>query len=185
MSEVEVQITNRLGLHARAAARFVQTAAGFEAKITAGRDGRVMDGKSILGILLIFAGGQLALTVIDLKDRKGLYVALMMLGITLAVAHLNHGLRGRAAEDDARFVRPTGVVGEAVYGLAVARGGDYRLRLHVAGPSPAEADRWVGADGGIRSVPGGVSRIAPQRPTAHTSSPSRLIRKRPFSWRTR
>ena len=39
---------------------------------------------SILGILLIFAGGQLALTVIDLKDRKGLFVAVMILGITLA-----------------------------------------------------------------------------------------------------
>ncbi|MFZ0134099.1 MAG: putative sulfate/molybdate transporter [Desulfobacterales bacterium] len=39
---------------------------------------------SILGVLLIFAGGQLALTIIDLKDRKGLFVALMMLGITLA-----------------------------------------------------------------------------------------------------
>ena len=39
---------------------------------------------SILGVLLIFAGGQLALTVIDLRDRKGLFVALMMLGITLA-----------------------------------------------------------------------------------------------------
>ena len=39
---------------------------------------------SILGVLLIFAGGQLALTVIDLKDRKGLFVAVMMLGITLA-----------------------------------------------------------------------------------------------------
>jgi phosphocarrier protein HPr len=51
----QVQIANRLGLHARAAARFVQTAARFEAKITAGRDGRVMDGKSILGILLLGA----------------------------------------------------------------------------------------------------------------------------------
>jgi sulfate permease, SulP family len=39
---------------------------------------------SILGVLLIFAGGQLALTVIDLRDRKGLFVAVMMLGITLA-----------------------------------------------------------------------------------------------------
>jgi phosphocarrier protein HPr len=51
----QVKIANRLGLHARAAARFVQTAARFEAKITAGRDGRVMDGKSILGILLLGA----------------------------------------------------------------------------------------------------------------------------------
>jgi SulP family sulfate permease len=39
---------------------------------------------SVLGVLLIFAGSQLALTVIDLKDRKGLFVALVMLGITLA-----------------------------------------------------------------------------------------------------
>ena len=39
---------------------------------------------SILGVLLIFAGSQLALTIIDLTDRKGLFVALVMLGITLA-----------------------------------------------------------------------------------------------------
>jgi len=51
----EVKIRNRLGLHARAAARFVHTAARFEAHVTAGRDGRVMDGKSILGILLLGA----------------------------------------------------------------------------------------------------------------------------------
>ena len=39
---------------------------------------------SILGVLLLFAGGQLALTIIDLKDRKQLFVTLAMLGITLA-----------------------------------------------------------------------------------------------------
>ncbi len=51
----KVKIRNRLGLHARAAARFVHTAAGYQAQVTAGRDGRVMDGKSILGILLLGA----------------------------------------------------------------------------------------------------------------------------------
>ncbi|MEE8218486.1 MAG: HPr family phosphocarrier protein [Vicinamibacteria bacterium] len=51
----KVKIRNRLGLHARAAARFVHTAAGYQARVTAGRDGRVMDGKSILGILLLGA----------------------------------------------------------------------------------------------------------------------------------
>ncbi len=51
----EVKILNRLGLHARAAARFVHTAAGYQARVTAGRDGHVMDGKSILGILLLGA----------------------------------------------------------------------------------------------------------------------------------
>jgi SulP family sulfate permease len=39
---------------------------------------------SALGVLLVFAGSQLALTVIDLKERKGLFVTLMMVGITLA-----------------------------------------------------------------------------------------------------
>jgi phosphocarrier protein len=51
----ELAIRNRLGLHARAAARFVHTAGRFRSRVTAGRDGRVMDGKSILGILLLAA----------------------------------------------------------------------------------------------------------------------------------
>jgi phosphocarrier protein len=51
----EVEIVNRLGLHARAAARFVQAASRFRARVTVSRDGRVMDGKSILGILLLAA----------------------------------------------------------------------------------------------------------------------------------
>ncbi len=39
---------------------------------------------SVLGVLLLFAGSQLALTVLDLKDRKELFVCLIILGITLA-----------------------------------------------------------------------------------------------------
>lgn len=39
---------------------------------------------SILGVLLLFTGGQLALTIIDLNTRKDLFVALVILGITLA-----------------------------------------------------------------------------------------------------
>ncbi len=55
MIRQEVRIRNRLGLHARAAARFVHTANRYRARITASRDGRSMDGKSILGILLLAA----------------------------------------------------------------------------------------------------------------------------------
>jgi phosphocarrier protein len=52
----EVTIRNRLGLHARAAARFVHTANRFRARITLTGQGKTMDGKSILGILLLAAG---------------------------------------------------------------------------------------------------------------------------------
>jgi len=39
---------------------------------------------SVLGVLLIFAGSQLALTIIDMRERKDLFVVLVMLGVTLA-----------------------------------------------------------------------------------------------------
>ncbi len=63
MTRRDVRITNRLGLHARAAARFVHTANRFRARITAARDGRSMDGKSILGILLLAASQGSTLTL--------------------------------------------------------------------------------------------------------------------------
>jgi phosphocarrier protein HPr len=50
-----LRIRNRLGLHARAAARFVHTASRFRSQVSASREGRTMDGKSILGILLLAA----------------------------------------------------------------------------------------------------------------------------------
>ena len=55
MTRRQVQVRNRLGLHARAAARFVHTAARFTSRVTLGREGRTMDGKSILGVLLLAA----------------------------------------------------------------------------------------------------------------------------------
>ena len=48
-------VVNQLGLHARAAARFVHLATRFESQIRVGRDTKVMDGKSIMGILLLAA----------------------------------------------------------------------------------------------------------------------------------
>jgi phosphocarrier protein len=75
-----VQIKNRLGLHARAAARFVQTANRFRARITVSRDGRTMDGKSILGILLLAASHGTRLTLAaDGDDEQGAVEALAAL----------------------------------------------------------------------------------------------------------
>jgi len=65
-------------------------------------------------------------------------------------------VRGREVrvvrEDETRVVRPTGPVGEAVYSMAVARAGDYRLRLRLSGKEAAEAEvAHIGDAEAIRS----------------------------------
>jgi len=54
--ERDIEIRNKLGLHARAAAKFVHTAARFKADIKIRKGDEEVDGKSILGILLLAAG---------------------------------------------------------------------------------------------------------------------------------
>ncbi|HSL20711.1 MAG TPA: HPr family phosphocarrier protein [Vicinamibacterales bacterium] len=58
-----VPVTNALGLHARAAARFVHTASTFASRVRVTRDGREMDGKSILGLLLLSASHGSVITI--------------------------------------------------------------------------------------------------------------------------
>ncbi len=55
MTTRSVVVVNQLGVHARAAAKFVHLASRFDSRIRVSRDGREMDGKSILGILLLAA----------------------------------------------------------------------------------------------------------------------------------
>ena len=55
MVEKEIEIINRLGLHARAAAKLVHTASSFGCDVTLIRDGEEVDAKSILGILQLGA----------------------------------------------------------------------------------------------------------------------------------
>jgi phosphocarrier protein HPr len=50
-----VTVVNQLGMHARAAAKFVHLAAKYESHIRVARDAREMDGKSIMGLLLLAA----------------------------------------------------------------------------------------------------------------------------------
>ena len=56
MTSCEVPITNALGMHARAAARFVHAANAFTSRIRVACKGREIDGKSIMGLLLLAAG---------------------------------------------------------------------------------------------------------------------------------
>jgi phosphocarrier protein len=63
MTSRAVTVTNELGLHARAAARFVNTATRFASQIRVTRGNRSMDGKSIMGILLLAAARGTSLVI--------------------------------------------------------------------------------------------------------------------------
>lgn len=63
MVERRVQIVNVLGLHARAAARFVRAATRFRARVMVSKDGNSTDGKSILGILFLAATSGTEITI--------------------------------------------------------------------------------------------------------------------------
>lgn len=52
---IELTISNKLGLHARAAATLVQLTNRFESKIEIEKDGKVVNGKSIMGIMMLAA----------------------------------------------------------------------------------------------------------------------------------
>jgi len=59
-----LEIVNRLGLHARAAALLVQTVAPLNADITVTKDDQTVNGKSILGLMMLAAGQGSAIEVI-------------------------------------------------------------------------------------------------------------------------
>lgn len=64
MIETQVTIINKLGLHARAAAKFVSCSSAFSSKIEAGKDGNLVDAKSIMSVMMLAAGKG---TVLDLR----------------------------------------------------------------------------------------------------------------------
>jgi phosphocarrier protein HPr len=78
-----VTVVNALGLHARAAARFVHLAAKFTAQVRVARDAKVMDGKSIMGILLLAAARGTTITIsADGADEQAAVDALAELVLT-------------------------------------------------------------------------------------------------------
>ena len=71
MVEQEVEIINKLGLHARAAAKLVNLACSFESSVELQKDGKRVNGKSIMGVMMLAAsqGTQLSL-LIDGEDES-------------------------------------------------------------------------------------------------------------------
>jgi phosphocarrier protein len=63
MVEQTIRISNKLGLHARAAAKFVQTAANFTCDVTVGRDSKQVNAKSIMGVMMLAAARGTDITI--------------------------------------------------------------------------------------------------------------------------
>jgi phosphocarrier protein HPr len=84
MTSQSVTVVNQLGMHARAAAKFVHLATRFEARVRVARERREMDGKSIMGILLLAAARGSTITITaegaDERDAVEALVALVQTG---------------------------------------------------------------------------------------------------------
>jgi phosphocarrier protein HPr len=63
MTSQTVTVVNQLGMHARAAAKFVHLATRYRAHVRVARDRREMDGKSIMGVLLLAAARGSTITI--------------------------------------------------------------------------------------------------------------------------
>ena len=80
MQQREVEIVNKLGLHARASARLTQVASRFGAEIWLSREGRRVNAKSIMGVMMLAAGkGSRVLVETEGKDADDAMAAVLAL----------------------------------------------------------------------------------------------------------
>ena len=80
MISKDVTIINKLGLHARAAAKFVSLASRFSASLNVSRNGRKVNGKSIMGIMMLAASkGTMINITAEGEDEKEAIDALVTL----------------------------------------------------------------------------------------------------------
>ena len=63
MPQRDVTIINKLGLHARAAAKFVALAGRYQAEVQVHREGKTVNGKSIMGMMMLAAGRGTTITL--------------------------------------------------------------------------------------------------------------------------
>jgi len=78
--QTQVTIINKLGLHARAAAKFVACTNSFSSRIQMGTDDQLVDGKSIMSVMMLAAGKGTVLNLeIDGRDEEDALAALITL----------------------------------------------------------------------------------------------------------
>jgi phosphocarrier protein len=63
MASADVEIVNKLGLHARASAKLTQVASGFRCEVWLTRNGRRVNAKSIMGVMMLAAGKGATVTI--------------------------------------------------------------------------------------------------------------------------
>ncbi|HET9733930.1 MAG TPA: HPr family phosphocarrier protein [Burkholderiales bacterium] len=80
MASAELTIVNKLGLHARASAKLTQVASGFKSDVWLTRNGRRVNAKSIMGVMMLAAGkGASVLVEADGEDADAALAALRAL----------------------------------------------------------------------------------------------------------
>ena len=80
MARAEVQIINKLGLHARAAAKLTQVASGYKCGLWLSRNGRRVNAKSIMGVMMLAAGKGASITIdAEGEDAEAALAALQKL----------------------------------------------------------------------------------------------------------
>jgi phosphocarrier protein len=78
MAERTVKIVNELGLHARAATKLVQLASKYPCEVTLTKDGHEVNGKSIMGVLMLVASKGSTVTIKAKGDRDEEAVAVIV-----------------------------------------------------------------------------------------------------------
>jgi len=80
MPKQEIEIINKLGLHARASAKLTQVAGGFQCDVWLSRSGRRVNAKSIMGVMMLAAGkGTTVLVEAEGADAEAALAAVLKL----------------------------------------------------------------------------------------------------------
>ncbi len=80
MASAELTIVNRLGLHARASAKLTQVASAFRSEVWLSRNGRRVNAKSIMGVMMLAAGkGASILVQAEGEDAEAAMLAIRQL----------------------------------------------------------------------------------------------------------
>jgi phosphocarrier protein HPr len=89
MVSKQITIVNKLGLHARAAAKFVSLASSFNSNIQVAKDGKTVNGKSIMGVMMLAASQNSQITVSAEGDDE-----------KLALEKIQHLIADRFGEEE-------------------------------------------------------------------------------------